>query len=99
FGFHHYQKGEYDEALQWYRRGLEIRQEIFGSNHSSSAWNLYDQACLLALSGDGDGAIATLHRALDIGWANHRIFEDDDFDSLKANPKFETILAEVRSRL
>ncbi len=99
FGFHHYQKGEYDEALQWYRRGLEIRQEIFGSNRSSSAWNLYDQACLLALSGDGDGAIATLHQALDVGWANHRIFEDDDFDSLKGNPEFEAILAEVRSSL
>ncbi len=33
------------------------------------------------------------------GWANHRIFEDDDFDSLKGDPEFEAILEEVRSRL
>jgi non-specific serine/threonine protein kinase/serine/threonine-protein kinase len=99
FGFHHYQKGEYDEALQWYQRGLEIRQEIFGVGHAANSWNHYDQACMLALSGDADHALATLRRALESGWANARIFEDDDFDSLKGDPGFEAILEEVRSRL
>ena len=99
FGFHYYQQGEYDEALRWYQRALGIRNEIFGANHPSSGWNLYDQACILALSGDADAAIATLHRLLDVGWANHRIFEDDDFDSLKGNPEFEAVLEEVRARL
>jgi non-specific serine/threonine protein kinase/serine/threonine-protein kinase len=99
FGFHFYQKGEYDEALRWYRRGLEIREDIFGVGHAANGWNLYDQACILALSGDADGAIETLHRALDVGWANHRIFEDDDFDLLKGDPEFEAILEEVRPKL
>ena len=99
FGFHYYQQGEYDEALRWYRRGLEIREDIFGVGHAANGWNLYDQACILALSGDAYGAIETLHRALDVGWANHRIFEDDDFDSLKGDPEFEAILEEVRARL
>jgi serine/threonine protein kinase/tetratricopeptide (TPR) repeat protein len=99
FGFHHYQKGEYDEALQWYRRGLEIRQEIFGSNHPASAWNLYDQACLFALSGDGDAALVTLRRVLNLGWANARIFADDDLDSLRGDPAFQAIEEKVRKRL
>jgi non-specific serine/threonine protein kinase/serine/threonine-protein kinase len=99
FGFHYYQQGEFDEALRWYQRALGIRIEIFGANHPSSGWNLYDQACILALSGDADAAVATLHRALDVGWANSRIFEDDDFDSLKGDPEFEAILEEVHSRL
>jgi hypothetical protein len=36
---------------------------------------------------------------LDVGWANHRIFEDDDFDSLRSDPAFDAILEEVRARL
>ena len=99
FGFHHYQKGEYDEALRRYRRGLEIREEIFGVGHGATGWNLYDQACIRALAGDSDGALTTLHRALSVGWANKRIFEDDDFDTLKGDPEYEAILEEVRSRL
>jgi len=98
-GMHYYQKGEYDEALRSYQRALGIRTEIFGANHSSSGWNLYDQACMYSLSGDADAAIATLRRVLDVGWANHRIFEDDDFDSLKGDPEFEGILEQVRARL
>jgi non-specific serine/threonine protein kinase/serine/threonine-protein kinase len=99
FGFHYYQKGEYHEALRWYRRGLEIREEIFGVGHPATGWNLYDQSCILALNGDADAALVALRRALEVGWANGRIFEDDDLDSLKGDPEFEAILAEVRSRL
>jgi len=99
FGFHYYQKGEYDEALRRYKRGLEIREEIFGAGHGATGWNLYDQACILALAGDADTAVAMLHRALDAGWANGRIFEDDDFDSLRGDPAFDAILDEVRDRL
>ncbi len=99
FGFHYYQQGEYDEALRWYRRGLEIREKIFGVGHVATGWNLYDQSCILVLNGDAESALATLHRALDVGWANARIFDDDDFDSLKGDPDFETILEEVRVRL
>ena len=43
--------------------------------------------------------MVTLRRARDVGWASHRIFEDDDFDSLKGDPEFEAILEDVRSRL
>jgi len=99
FGFHYYQRGEYDEALRWYRRALGIRNEIFGAGHPSAGWNLYDQACLQALSEDREGAIATLRQAMGVGWANHRIFKDDDLDSLKGDPEFEAVLEEVRARL
>ncbi len=99
FGFHYYQKGEYDEALRWYGRALAIREEVFGVGHPATGWNLYDQSCIQALSGNSDGALAALHRALDVGWASSRIFEDDDLDSLRGAPEFEAILEEVRARL
>ncbi len=98
-GLHAYVAGNYDEALRDYRRALEIREEIFGVEDIANGWNLYDQACILALSGDAEGTVATLHRALATGWAHRRIFEDDDFDSLKGDPEFEVVLEEVRSRL
>ena len=99
FGFHHYKKSEYGEALRWYRQALEIREEIFGVGNVATGWNLYDQACILALAGDADGSLAALHRALDCGWANYRIYEDDDLDSLRGTPAFEAIVDEVRNRL
>jgi len=99
FGFHHYQKGEYDEALRWYRRALGIREKIFGAGHVATGWNLYDQACILALAGDPSAALTTLRRALDCGWASGRIFEDDDLDSLHDDPEFAAILEEVRGRI
>ncbi|MCP3961055.1 MAG: tetratricopeptide repeat protein, partial [bacterium] len=98
-GFQSYLAGEYDEGLRQYGRALEIREEVFGAGHAASGWNLYDQACFLALAGEPAAALAALHRALECGWANHRIFEDDDFDSLRGNPDFDAILAEVRERL
>jgi len=98
-GLHAYVAGDFDEALRQYRRALEIREDIFGAEHIANGWNLYDQACIHALAGDAEGTIATLHRMLATGWAHRRIFEDDDFDSLKGDPEFEAILEEVRARL
>jgi non-specific serine/threonine protein kinase/serine/threonine-protein kinase len=98
-GLHAYVAEDYDEALRQYRRALEIRERIFGEEHIANGWNLYDQACILALAGDVEETVATLQRALATGWAHRRIFEDDDFDSLKGDPEFEAILEEVRARL
>jgi len=75
-----------------------MREEIFGAGHAATGWNLYDQACILALSGDPTAALDTLRLALDTGWANDRIEKDDDFDTLRGTPQFEAILEEVRSR-
>jgi len=99
FGFHYYQKNDYEEALRWYRRGLEMREEIFGPGHAATGWNLYDQACMHALNGNPTAALDTLRLALDTGWANSRIEEDDDLDTLRDTPEFEEILREVRARL
>ncbi len=99
FGFHHYKKSDYGEALRWYRQALAIREEIFGVGNVATGWNLYDQACLQALAGDHDAALSTLRRVLDSGWANYRIYEDTDLDSLRGDPRFESVVDQVRARL
>jgi non-specific serine/threonine protein kinase/serine/threonine-protein kinase len=98
-GFHHYQFREYGEALSQYQRAFEIRKEVFGPEAPALGWNLYDQACLLALDGNPSAALVKLQGALDTGWANARIFADDDLDSLRGDPQFEAIVEQVRSRL
>jgi len=98
-GFHHYQFKEYGEALRQYQRAFDIRSEIFDPQNPGLGWNLYDQACILALDGRSAAALAKLERVLDCGWANARIFEDDDLDTLRGNPEFEAILDEVRERI
>jgi len=97
-GFHHYRLKEYGEALRQYQRGFEIREEVFGPKTPTLGWNLYDQACILVLDGRPAAALVRLHRALDCGWANARIFEDDDFDVLRGDPEFEAIQDDVRER-
>jgi len=76
-----------------------MREEIFGPGHAATGWNLYDQACMHALNGNPTAALDTLRLALDTGWANSRIEEDDDLDTLRDTPEFEEILREVRARL
>ncbi|MCP4204984.1 MAG: serine/threonine protein kinase [bacterium] len=98
-GFHYYRLREYREALRHYRRAFSIREQVFGPRHPALAWNLYDQACILALSDDRPAALDSLRRAVDTGWANPRLFEDGDLDSLRDDPEFAAIADEVRSRL
>ncbi len=98
-GLHHYLLRELDEALRLYQRALEIRERAYGTGHGATAWNLYDQACLCALKGDRASALDALGRVLETNWANARIFEDSDLDSLREDPAFEAILDEVRTRL
>jgi non-specific serine/threonine protein kinase/serine/threonine-protein kinase len=78
---------------------LDVRKEVFGPEAPALGWNLYDQACLLALDGNPSAALVKLQGALDTGWANARIFADDDLDSLRGDPQFEAIVEQVRSRL
>jgi len=99
FGYHFYGLRDYDEALRHFNRAYEIRLQVFGAGHRALGWNCYDRACVLALKGDRPAAIESLLEAVAVGWANARMFSDNDLDSLRADPEFEKMAGVIRTRL
>lgn len=57
----------------------------------------YNLACSLALTGDRDGALAVLERAIALGYADADFLESDaDLASLRAEPRFADLLRRLR---
>jgi adenylate cyclase len=57
----------------------------------------YNLACSLALTGDSDGALAVLERAIALGYADAEFLEaDTDLASLRTEPRFAEILRRLR---
>ncbi len=59
---------------------------------------LYNLAAVLALQGESEAALRRLREALDQGFAHKVIIDDPAFDSLRGDPEFEAIVAEVKRR-
>ena len=58
----------------------------------------YDLAGLYSLLGDKDQALAWMRRAVELGNHNYAWLQrDKNFNRLRNQPEFETILSEVRS--
>lgn len=61
--------------------------------------SLYNLACVAALTSEREKALKLLREAVEGGFPFPIMVEDPDLDSLRGDPKFEAILAEVRKRL
>jgi tetratricopeptide (TPR) repeat protein len=61
--------------------------------------SLYNLACVAALTGERERALQLLREAVEGGFPFPFMVEDPDLDSLRGDPKFEAMLAEVRKRL
>jgi serine/threonine protein kinase/Flp pilus assembly protein TadD len=77
--------GQRDKALEWIRRALDIDPE--------DPSILYNCACAFALLGENEEALSCLEKGLTRGawfkgWAEH----DSDLDSLRSDPRFQSIL-------
>jgi adenylate cyclase len=64
---------------------------------SDDAGVSYNAACLYALEGEVDKAIASLQEAVTRGFGNRAWLEHDpDLDALRGDPRFQDLLAEAR---
>jgi len=65
----------------------------------SDAGVYYNFACCQALAGDADGAVASLKRAVEIGWRNHgQMTSDPDLASLAGRADLKELIASMKSR-
>ena len=80
--------GQRDKAMEWVGRALSLDPEDSGV--------LYNSACVYALGGNSDGALKLLDKAIDNGFGHREWLENDsDLDSLRADPRFETLLKKL----
>ncbi len=83
--------GRIDEARAWTRRSCELEPD--------EPYVHYNAACVLAQLGQVDEALAALESGTEDGrlcrpsWVEH----DEDLASLRGNPRFEALLAKMRS--
>jgi TolB-like protein/Tfp pilus assembly protein PilF len=82
--------GEPEEGLAWARRALDIDPADAGVR--------YNVACLYALEGRTDDAIACVEECLRLGFGNLEwIQRDPDLSSLHADARFETLMRNARA--
>lgn len=64
----------------------------------TSTYGGYNLACFWAIAGDHERALLWLQKALDVGYSSVYIESDPDLASLRGDPRFERIIAEVRRK-
>jgi TolB-like protein/Tfp pilus assembly protein PilF len=80
--------GRREEGLEWAERAVAADPEDAGVR--------YNVACLYALEGEPERAIAALEDAFEVGFGNRDWIErDPDLDSLRRHPRFEALLARL----
>lgn len=81
--------GEKTQGIEWADRAIAIDSDDAGVS--------YNAACLYALEGKVDKAIASLEQAIARGFGNRAWLEHDpDLDALRDDPRFLRILASAR---
>lgn len=90
----------YAVVLKRAGRDEEAREQVRAiSNEIDSALARYHLARYWALSGDRALALEQLGRSRDLGLANRRIVRDPELETLRGDPEFEAIVAEVKKRI
>ncbi len=83
--------GEGSQARALAERALRARPDDVGT--------AYNMACAHAVLGDADRAIELLQRAVSKGWSSPSwLSQDPDFDSLRGDPRFQGILADLQRK-
>lgn len=93
-----HQEGKDTEAETVLRRGLAIQEKALGRTHPAVgeiAWRL---ARLTARRGERLEAVEWLRRAIECQWCDPIIARDPDLASLRGDPDFERLVAEVTAR-
>ena len=92
----HFDQGRLSDADPLFKQALELREKALGPDNPDF---IYDRACYAALVGNRGAALLFLRRAVDSGFSSDRLTRDADLSSLRGDPEFEAIVAEVKKRI
>ncbi|MFP4355867.1 MAG: TPR end-of-group domain-containing protein [Phycisphaerae bacterium] len=80
-----------------YDRAEDVLQALVEIDPDAGHW--YNLACLQALQGKEEKALASLGRAVQAGYANPRqLTEDDDLESIRQSKQFSQLFEQVRKQ-
>jgi hypothetical protein len=89
-GVTYYARGDYDEALNWYKKSLEVNPN-FGDAY-------YNMACIYSLMKKKPLAFQYLHIAALNGFIEHQAMEQDpDLNNLRSDQEYQEIFKEMTS--
>jgi tetratricopeptide (TPR) repeat protein/tRNA A-37 threonylcarbamoyl transferase component Bud32 len=91
--------GEYETARSHLERSLAIRENALGPTHVRVTHSYYNLASLMAVQHKREEALVYLREAVDRGFAEAFIRDDPDLASLRGDPEFEALVAEVMERV
>lgn len=97
--YHEYAVGNMGLAHELMERSLETQIRVVGPQARRLGITYYNFACINAIEGNRSEALANLKLALDTGWSWRGVETDTDLDSLRGDPEFEAMMAEIRRRL
>lgn len=90
-GVTYYARGDYQEALRWYKRALEVDPN-FGDAY-------YNMACIYSLMKKKALAFRYLHIAALNGYAEFQAMEaDEDLNNLRGDQRYQEILKEMKKK-
>ena len=90
--------GRYKKARELDIQHLDILLDVVGPSRMSVATVQYNIACMSALLGEHRRALTELDRAVELGYSGSHIFDDPDLDSLRGDPRFQSVIEEIRKR-
>ena len=80
--------GERKRAFEWAERAIAVDPDEVST--------FYNVGCTYAIAGEKDRALANLARAVELGFAQREWIQNDpDWDSVRDDPRFVTILSQV----
>ena len=92
--------GRYEDAKKHYLRAIDaVRTYKSGAHGGDMFWLWYNLACTAAGVGRRDEAFDYLHRAIEAGYKDAQLIRtDDDLKSLRNDPRFDKLIADLKER-
>jgi len=89
----------YGDAISFYRQALDTNRKSLGPSHPYTLDTLYSLTCVLNLNGEHESAFRALRELVDAGFSDaQRLETDEELKSLRSDPRFEAILADLQKR-